>query len=81
MGSLIEIRENWGMAKEKLRKKYGILTESDVTWKEGMYEEMLYKLQIILGVSIEDLKLFVLKAIVPEPIVETPLSGVAPEQN
>lgn len=80
MGSLIEIRENWGVAKEKLRKKYGILTESDVTWKEGMYEEMLYKLQIILGVSTEDLKLFVLKAIVPEPIVENPVSSAPPEQ-
>lgn len=80
MGSLIEIRENWGMAKEKLRKKYGILTESDVMWKEGMYEEMLYKLQIILGVSVEDLKLFVLKAIVPEPVVENPISSVPPEQ-
>lgn len=80
MGSLIEIRENWGVAKEKLRKKYGILTESDVTWKEGMYEEMLYKLQIILGVSVEDLKLFVLKAIVPEPVIENPVASEPPAQ-
>lgn len=54
-----EVRRNWDVTKEKLKQKYGILVDSDLVWKDGKLDDMLYKLNIILGVSAEDLKKFI----------------------
>lgn len=66
MEGLLEVQENWGMVKEKLKGKWGILTDTDVRLTEGKYEEMLSKLQIILGVSVADLKKFISASISSE---------------
>lgn len=66
MEGLVEIKENWETIKEKLKQKWGILTDTDVRWMEGKYEDMLYKLNIILGVTIVDLKKFIAASITPE---------------
>jgi uncharacterized protein YjbJ (UPF0337 family) len=66
MTNLTEIQGNWEVVKGKLRQKYGILTETDVRWNEGKYDEMLYKLQIILGVSVESLNKFITDSAAPQ---------------
>ena len=66
MTNLAEIQGNWDVVKGKLKQKYGILTETDVKWNEGKYDEMLYKLQIILGVSVESLDKFISDSAVAE---------------
>ena len=54
-----EVRANWDVTKAKLKQKYGILVDSDLAWKDGKLDDMIYKLNMILGVSAEDLKKFI----------------------
>lgn len=46
---------NWSERKDKLKKKFGFLTENDLMFEEGRKEEMLRKLQIKLGITKEEL--------------------------
>ncbi len=46
---------SWNERKDKLRKKFGLLTDSDLKFEEGKKEEMLMKLQTRLGKSKEEL--------------------------
>lgn len=59
MTDLTSMKENWASIKGRMRQKYGILTESDLTWVDGKHEELLGRLNIILGVSKEDLQKFI----------------------
>jgi len=62
MIELTQMKENWTMIKDRLRQKYGILTESDVIWVDGKHDDLLRKLNLILGVSKEDLQKFILES-------------------
>jgi uncharacterized protein YjbJ (UPF0337 family) len=46
---------SWNEQKAKLKQKFAILTGNDLLFEEGRREEMMQKLQIILGKSKEEL--------------------------
>ena len=50
------MKENWPVIKGRMRQKFGILTESDLVWVDGKHDDLLRKLNLILGVSKEDLQ-------------------------
>jgi uncharacterized protein YjbJ (UPF0337 family) len=50
-----EVKGNWNEQKGKLKQKFAILTDNDLMFDEGKKEEMLGKLQIVLGKSKEEL--------------------------
>lgn len=54
MNDLTAIRTNWSDIKEKLKLKFGMLTESDMLFAEGKQEEMLCRLQTKLGRTKEE---------------------------
>lgn len=45
----LEMKGNWNQIKGKLKKKYGNLTDDDITYIEGEDDEMLGRLQEKLG--------------------------------
>lgn len=49
MADKIELKGNWDEQKVKLKKKYTFLTDSDLVFEKGKKDEMLEKIQIILG--------------------------------
>ena len=51
-----EIKGNWNEQKGKLKQKFAILTDNDLLFEEGQIDEMLGRLQIILGKSKEELR-------------------------
>ena len=53
------MKENWPVIKGRMRQKFGILTESDLVWVDGKHDELLGRLNLILGVSREDLQKFI----------------------
>ncbi len=48
------VKGNWNEQKGKLKKKFAILTDNDLMFKEGKEEEMIGKLQIKLGKTKEE---------------------------
>jgi len=50
------IKENWEIQKVKLKKRYPILTDSDLRYDEGKKGAMWEKLQIKLGLSKEEMR-------------------------
>jgi len=50
------MKENWDKQKAKLKKKYPVLTESDLRYDEGKKGVMWEKLQLKLGLTKEELK-------------------------
>jgi hypothetical protein len=55
MEELTEIKDDWIEKKRKLKRKFVILTESDLLLAEGKNEEMLYRLEIKLGRTREEI--------------------------
>ena len=53
--NLTELKGNWDETKGKMKQKFGILIDSDLTLIEGKEEEMFGKLQIKLGRTKEEL--------------------------
>jgi len=51
-----EVKGNWNEQKAKLKKKFAVLTDNDLMYEEGKKEEMLAKLQTILGKTKGDLQ-------------------------
>ncbi len=49
-----QLKGNWNEQKGKLMKKFAILTDNDMMFKEGKKDEMLGKLQIKLGKTKEE---------------------------
>jgi uncharacterized protein YjbJ (UPF0337 family) len=49
MSTTTEIKGNWNETKGKLKQKFAALTDNDLLFAEGKYEEMLGKLQVKLG--------------------------------
>lgn len=56
MKSLTELKGNWLETKGKLKEKFAILTDSDLLFTEGKYDEMLGRLQVKLGRSREEMR-------------------------
>lgn len=50
-----KLKEEWNKQKSKLLKKFTVLTEEDLSFREGRKEEMLERLQLILGKNKEEL--------------------------
>lgn len=58
MNTLI-VKGSWSEQKGRLKQKFAALTENDLLFEEGKKEEMLGKLQIILGKTKEELQLII----------------------
>jgi len=52
----LTIEGNWNEIKGKLKKKYGDLTDNDLTYAKGKEEELFGRLQQRLGKSKEEIK-------------------------
>jgi uncharacterized protein YjbJ (UPF0337 family) len=50
-----DAKENWEDQKNKLKQKFGALTDKDLLFVKGKKEEMIEKLQIKLGKTKEEL--------------------------
>jgi uncharacterized protein YjbJ (UPF0337 family) len=50
-----ELSGTWNEQKGKLKQKFATLTDNDLLFSEGKKDEMLGKLEIILGKSKEEL--------------------------
>lgn len=62
-----QLKEEWKIQKAKLLKKFSVLTEEDLFFREGQKDEMLERLQLILGKNKEELRM-VFDAISPKPV-------------
>ena len=51
-----ELQEKWNETKEKLKQKFAMLTDNDVSLVEGKHDEMLGRLQVKLGKTKEELR-------------------------
>ncbi|MCH8569190.1 MAG: CsbD family protein [Balneolales bacterium] len=49
-----ELKGNWNVLKGKLKKKYGDLTDDDLTYVEGQEDELYGKLQKKMGKTREE---------------------------
>jgi len=49
----LEIKGDWNIAKGKLKQKWASLTDDDLQYVEGKYEEMLGRLQKRTGANRE----------------------------
>ena len=47
--------KDWNDQKAKLKQKFAILTGNDLIFEEGKQEQMMIRLQLILGKSKEEL--------------------------
>jgi uncharacterized protein YjbJ (UPF0337 family) len=52
----MEMEGKWNQVKGQFKQKYGDVTDDDVTFSEGKFDEMLGRLQEKTGKSKEDLK-------------------------
>jgi len=55
-GAKTEVNVKWAQQKIKLKEKFTFLTDGDLEYANGKEEEMMEKLQAILGKSRSDLK-------------------------
>lgn len=62
-----QLKEEWRVQKSKLLKKFSVLTEEDLFFREGQKDEMLERLQLILGKNKEEL-IMVFDAINQKPL-------------
>ncbi|MBK6861886.1 MAG: CsbD family protein [Saprospiraceae bacterium] len=53
--NITEFEGNWNEQKGKLKQKYATLTDNDLIFEEGKKDEMMGKLQKILGKTKEEL--------------------------
>ena len=52
----LQFRGEWNEVKGKLKKKYGQLTDDDLTYAEGREDELLGRLQKKLGKKKEEIQ-------------------------
>ena len=55
MTTIIELKGNWNEQKGKLKQKFATLTDNDLLFADGKKDEMIGKLQVILGKTKEEL--------------------------
>jgi uncharacterized protein YjbJ (UPF0337 family) len=51
-----ELKGNWNKIKGKLKQQYGDLTDDDLTYSEGKFDEMLGRVQKKTGKTKEQLR-------------------------
>ncbi|WP_276167851.1 CsbD family protein [Zobellia alginiliquefaciens] len=51
-----QLEGKWNQVKGQFKQKYGNLTDDDVTYSEGRFDEMLGKVQEKVGKGKEELK-------------------------
>lgn len=51
-----EIKGNWNQIKGKVKQNYGDLTDDDLTFAEGKFDEMLGRIQEKTGKTKEELR-------------------------
>jgi uncharacterized protein YjbJ (UPF0337 family) len=56
MKNLSKMKGNWQEIKDKLKEKFGLLTDNGMLFIEGKQEEMLGRLQTKLGKSKEEIQ-------------------------
>ena len=56
MTRIIRLKGNWNEQKEKLKQKFGILTDDDLVFADGKRGEMIEKLRVKLGKTKEELE-------------------------
>ncbi len=56
METLTELKGNWNETKGKLKQKFAKLTDDDLLMVDGKQEELLGRLQIVLGKTKEELR-------------------------
>jgi uncharacterized protein YjbJ (UPF0337 family) len=56
MTNTTELKGDWKIQKAKLKQKFAVLTDNDLMYETGKQEEMLGKLQVILGKTRSDLR-------------------------
>jgi uncharacterized protein YjbJ (UPF0337 family) len=49
-----ELKGNWNVVKGSLKQKFSQLTDEDLMYREGQFEEMLGNLQLKLGQKKDD---------------------------
>lgn len=54
-----ELTGEWNVQKDKLKKQYAVLTDTDLLFETGKKDEMLGNLQIRLGKTKEQLRLLI----------------------
>ena len=54
-----ELKVNWAEIKEKLKLKFGMLTDSDLLLSDGKQDEMLCRLQTKLGRTKAEVKILI----------------------
>lgn len=54
-----KIRGNWNTVKGKLKQEYGELTEDDLTYEEGLEDELIGRIQKKTGKTKEEVKNFI----------------------
>ncbi|MBK8496844.1 MAG: general stress protein CsbD [Ferruginibacter sp.] len=59
MENQTEIKAHWAEIKEKLKQKFGMLTESDLLLSEGKQDELLNRLQTKLGRTKAEIKILI----------------------
>jgi uncharacterized protein YjbJ (UPF0337 family) len=59
MENLAEFKTNWAEIKEKLKLKFGMLTESDLLLSEGKQDELLNRLQTKLGRTKAEIRIII----------------------
>ena len=55
MTNKTQLAGNWNEQKGKLKKAFAVLTDDDLLFEEGKWDEMLGKLQIKLGKTKEEI--------------------------
>jgi hypothetical protein len=55
MNYLKELKVNWIDVRDRLRNKFAVLTDRDVCFVEGRHDEMLIRIQVILGKTSEEM--------------------------
>ena len=51
-----QLKGKWNQVKGKFKQKYGNLTDDDLTFAEGKFEEMLGRIQVKTGKEKEEIR-------------------------
>lgn len=55
MKCITEFKVNWIEIKERLKNKFSILSDRDLCFVEGKHGEMLMKVQLVIGMTNEQM--------------------------
>lgn len=54
-----KIKGNWNVIKGTIKKEYAEASDEDLTYQEGQEDELLGRLQILMGKSKDEIKDFI----------------------